>query len=108
MSHNRLIPGDAAEPRKRFAQNLLLEPQLLRSRDVLVVAAAAFLIMSALCFFALFRRGSDLQQFCPDQFLLSRFRVCAHLFPGKNIWHENGISIGERQALTSCYELLNR
>ena len=108
MLHDRAIPRNSAKPQERFAQNVLFESQLLRCRNVLVVAAAAFLKMSALCFFAIFGRGSDLQQFGPDQSLLLRFRGCPHLFARQNIRHENGISIGMRQTVTAVNEFFNR
>src|SRR5260370_21395037 len=108
MFRDRVLPAKYTEPRKLFTQNVFLELQLLRCRDVLVVAAAAFLEMSALCISALFRRCSDLQQFGPDQFLLFRFRVRAYLFPGQNKRHENGIFISVRPSVTALNELLNR
>src|SRR5260370_14681053 len=69
MLHDRAFPGDSAEPRKRFAQNGFLEPQLLGCRNVLVVAPATFLKMWAFCCFAYFSRGGYLLQLSPDHFL---------------------------------------
>jgi len=94
MFHNRAIPRDSAEPRKRFAQNVSLEPQTAPLQGCADMAASAFLKMRRTLLFRALRGRSDPSQFGPDQFLLFSISRSPALLPRQNIRHENGITIG--------------
>jgi len=108
MLLNRPTPLNSAQPRERLAQNLGLQPQLLRCRNVLVMAAAAGLKMRAARSFALRGSGSHLQQLRPHQLLSLGLGGSAHLFSRQYVRDKNSVAVGMRQSVASIDKLLNR
>src|SRR5271165_1067976 len=65
---NGAVPGNPAQPGKRLAQNVFLQPHLLADGNVLVVAATACLEMWTRSRSPLLGRRRHLQQLGPDHF----------------------------------------
>src|SRR5712664_464118 len=108
MLLNRPAPLNSAQPRERLPQNLFLQPQLLRRRNMLVMAAAAGLKVRAARSFALRGSGRHLQQLRPHHLLALGLGSRAHFLPRQHVRHKNRVAVGVRQSVAAIHKLLNR
>src|SRR5262249_26563228 len=102
-----MFPTDSAQSRERLFQNLFLEFGLLRSVNVLILAAAAHLEMSAA---RCDSRGKSLHDFLgvrPNQLLLFRFLCDANLLARQYKGHKNGVLPLVREPVSSVHKFLN-
>ncbi len=107
MRHDRPVPMQSPQPRKRFAQNFGFVAKLQFVGNVLVIASAAYAEVWAWRNGTIGRRRLDLRHAAANEFLACLQRLDRYALVRQDERGKHGVPLVMRKALTAIDQFLD-